>query len=831
MEFAVCPSCQQSVLDDDAVNCPFCGSPMNAKPGTVKPAAPALSGGPLKAKGGVPAPGKRPATTDLSDIAPVDISDGFGETAIPASLKRTKSRPMPVTCPMCDTVGYVTPEAAGQSVKCANPQCLVPVFTAPKKALAEKAAASAPVKKKRSLVGVALVTLIVMAVGGGLVYWVASRPDTITISGKSQEAEDLIKEFAQQQGAPADKTKSAPVKPTEQSVDGSQENEPAATAPEEVIPRMLAMINEISLIKEGKQNRNKAFCRRLAAEAYVLAGDWKGAQEQLKSLDQVGANVPFYRASPLALRGWMQLAKKDRKGATGSAESALKSAAHLPKTGRDRFEVVISLAALLIAVERTAEADELLKAHSANDPPAQLASALAAVRAMETYDLAAYESNRPALAWQSPLQTGVVAVLAARKQTDAAKQWTASLTNDRDRAEGLAVWAETAVWAAQRQGQELDVGAWQSALESLPPNGAALALSRLGLSLKSAGRTAEAQDCLRRAVEKLGAAEKPEDWSVPVALKALYRFPRVEGAPRQFAAAATGETAHLAAKLGEKEQAADWLLKSLALASSVGPNPAAIQKLKKEADGMSPAALRDYLKKEWKLKSANESNAAANEVHRTIDKLIDDAALRVALQKRLLTEAVAWGLPETVWNYIRRGTTPAEIEAADNLLYSELPGLVEIAFTAQGNADQAALVKAAWAQLVPDRPLEPDVAGRVAQRLQGTQSNRFEEAARLLNPTKKEPVDYDDVALAAVCRLAAEKKYDEAFALTAELQDILLREECGLHIAAMAGLKGGARAVERQLPKVSQVTEKISMARGLIAGTVIRPVSGVADTK
>src|SRR5262249_52951544 len=124
MEFAVCPSCKQSVLDDDAVNCPFCGSSMTAKPGAAKPAAPALVAGPVKTKSS-PAVGKLPPSTNLSDVPQMDLGDVLDEGAIAASAKRTKSRPMPVICPMCDTVGYVSPDAAGKSVKCANSSCLV----------------------------------------------------------------------------------------------------------------------------------------------------------------------------------------------------------------------------------------------------------------------------------------------------------------------------------------------------------------------------------------------------------------------------------------------------------------------------------------------------------------------------------------------------------------------------------------------------------------------------------------------------------------------------------------------------------------------------------
>ena len=40
MELPSCPSCGQSVLDDDAADCPFCGAAMYGSSGGKKPAAP-----------------------------------------------------------------------------------------------------------------------------------------------------------------------------------------------------------------------------------------------------------------------------------------------------------------------------------------------------------------------------------------------------------------------------------------------------------------------------------------------------------------------------------------------------------------------------------------------------------------------------------------------------------------------------------------------------------------------------------------------------------------------------------------------------------------------
>ena len=49
MDLRFCPACNQSVLDDDATDCPFCGASMSGKPGAAAP--PKKSGGAPKVKG------------------------------------------------------------------------------------------------------------------------------------------------------------------------------------------------------------------------------------------------------------------------------------------------------------------------------------------------------------------------------------------------------------------------------------------------------------------------------------------------------------------------------------------------------------------------------------------------------------------------------------------------------------------------------------------------------------------------------------------------------------------------------------------------------------
>ncbi|TWW08268.1 hypothetical protein E3A20_26020, partial [Planctomyces bekefii] len=61
---------------------------------------------------------------------PFGIGAGGASQAVAASLKPEKGRLQKVVCPMCEQVGFIPKAALGKSVKCANPKCMVPVFTA-----------------------------------------------------------------------------------------------------------------------------------------------------------------------------------------------------------------------------------------------------------------------------------------------------------------------------------------------------------------------------------------------------------------------------------------------------------------------------------------------------------------------------------------------------------------------------------------------------------------------------------------------------------------------------------------------------------------------------
>ena len=186
MDLPTCPSCGQSVLDDDARDCPFCGAAMDGSSRGKKPKAEA----PEKKK---PATAAKEETREEDPFA-IQQSPSAAK-AIPCARRPIKSRKHRVVCPMCEAEGYVPRAAFGKQVRCANKQCMVPVFTAVEEGadkavaapsrisdvespVASPVAATAGTRNPMIMYGVVAGVLIALTVG--LVMWLnQGGPDQI----------------------------------------------------------------------------------------------------------------------------------------------------------------------------------------------------------------------------------------------------------------------------------------------------------------------------------------------------------------------------------------------------------------------------------------------------------------------------------------------------------------------------------------------------------------------------------------------------------------------------------------------------------------------------
>ena len=94
MDFQICPSCQQSVLEDDVEVCPFCGASMKGPPAKTAKPTPAAKKSPTPAK----APAAKGAAKPAEDDDILTHSDDVKQ-AIPASARPTKARSDPPSRP------------------------------------------------------------------------------------------------------------------------------------------------------------------------------------------------------------------------------------------------------------------------------------------------------------------------------------------------------------------------------------------------------------------------------------------------------------------------------------------------------------------------------------------------------------------------------------------------------------------------------------------------------------------------------------------------------------------------------------------------------------
>src|SRR5262249_16223846 len=83
-----------------------------------------------------------------------------------------------VKCPMCETKGFISPKAAGKLVKCCNPECMVPIFTAP---VVEKKQVPAPPPKPKSKLPWYIVGVVVVAGIAGASIWFKNQQGPMEI--------------------------------------------------------------------------------------------------------------------------------------------------------------------------------------------------------------------------------------------------------------------------------------------------------------------------------------------------------------------------------------------------------------------------------------------------------------------------------------------------------------------------------------------------------------------------------------------------------------------------------------------------------------------------
>ena len=834
MDLPTCPACGQSVLDDEAEDCPFCGASMSGKPSArpakpasaaspAKPAAAVKSGGASKAAakpGGASRPAVKTAPAKPKDDDPFAVETAAASSAITLSPQPLKGRTHAITCPMCETTGYASPKAAGQEVRCANPKCLVPIFTAPEIKKEEPV-----VEEKRSAASTAILALSALAglaiVGGVLWFFVFS--DGARQPGPADPG------FAANKGG----TGGTPAVTSEVDAE-NQEKQPktkVARAPSLQDLQRSALEAMINASRQGGNTTSrKPFEVRLTAEAFARAGDLKGAREQMKRFGLVRPSIPFYRVLPLVAIAWQQRAEGDEAGVQATLDEALTYAEGIPDSGRDPWESVTALATVLAATGRGEQAADLVRQYDRPEDrqPSQYWTQVYAVRENGTYDLDEYLVSHPWQNWEHPQAVAVTLGLAAHDAWEEGMSWAMGRPDRVERTDAAVAWADALAAEAASTGRADGLALLDTAAEQLSAPGQARIYARAAARLAANGNSGAAQPL----VEKAKTASEPLSAPEPIALtdmKQVYNLQLPDPTEARMAAMAFGEIARAEALLGQDEAAWSSLQTALNFARGTAPSVPAVRRFLEEVEVRGSAGIQYDLQQLLNLPSADRARIAGNRYQKTLDSLNEAANRRMQLEAALLSEAAGWNLRDKVWQEISSRAEAGDPNEQENWFETAVPWVLAERMKAAGATEQAQAVASAAAGGRSAAASEQRVRQQTADLIANGQAKQ---AANLIQRANWSAVERNRWAMRLACRLVREKKFADAVQFVNEFQrDPLFREDAFDLIAAQATVEGQARPVWDwiQITTGLRPTERIAYLRGFVAGVQHAPRSAAGS--
>ncbi|MCA9057128.1 MAG: hypothetical protein KDA85_01455, partial [Planctomycetaceae bacterium] len=398
MDLPSCPSCGQSVLDDDAVDCPFCGAAMagggKSKPSsgasrTTKPGKPASTSASNPSARG-PSTGNaksaRPVQSGIRADRPVaDEEDPFdlGEAAgqrnvLQALAKPERGKLHKVMCPMCDKPSFVSKSAIGRQVRCSNPKCMIPVFTVPDPDAAE-AEVKTPARGRTSSDAEEAVVKAAAPPGkrgSMLVYGIgAAVLLVLTFVGKyfldnygTGQSSDLERPFTPGQVGSFQPTDGGddPDTSTEDVTTTTQTTEPEVVVAKDPVAeahRLARLLAEQAV----HEKKDKGFIRRTTAATYFRLGmttEGEAELKQLVSLERaVAGNRRLYLQIEPLLTDYWRLKPEGQATASARLDAAMQLAQDVPNIGRIELESILGTVAALVAESRLEDAQKLLSAH------------------------------------------------------------------------------------------------------------------------------------------------------------------------------------------------------------------------------------------------------------------------------------------------------------------------------------------------------------------------------------------------------------------------------------------------------------------------------------
>ena len=823
MDLPTCPACKQSVLDDDAVDCPFCGAPMKGGPGaprspaatkTVTAAAkPPATKGTAPGAAAVEKPKTRPAApqdqapTPPPDEDPFAVDQSAAAGAVPLSPKPAPGKSLELVCPMCETKGFVSPRAAGKQVKCCNPKCMVPIFTAP--AAQKKEAPAPPPEPKKSLPWLLiLVGIAAVLVAAVCIYLIVFPPGpteigpatpptvgkSVASTGDATNGQGTEDNSTEKQSAEDEHEKVAP------SVD------PKTKARNELVAQLLRRIREVS---GNIPEQHKAAWRRMAATAYLAGGDQKRFRDELELLkNKKGGQSAYEALVPITFLAWQEAssAPEQLKKTVAKGEPL---AAQLPTLGRFATQAAVGFAPVLWISGKTDDARKLIAEHHAKRDIEQLAGALEVVINDRTFNLDRTLPGRAVGEWQAPLDAAVVLILTAHGRWDDAHAWAGKSDNPVAKTEGLLVWAES--FAAQLKSDDAEgFGRAAEAAKELPPEGAARLLARLAQVRFAQGDRRQAAELLGEAMAELEKLPPPAPLVIEK-YKPLLDLKLPDATRLWEGALAAVEVATAQAKLGGAGKAWDEILLAMRFLQASAPTLSATQQRWKRVDEV-PAKVQEEIAREMGL-TKDEKRTQFTRYKTKLDQVRGATLLRFEREVDVLEAAARMGLLDQVWDELLVLDRKQVVDEREPLITTSVPLLVGALFGEQGKEARRKEVF----ETAEDRinTSDPKVAMRNTEDLlkNGDVAGCLGRLTEVMNADGL----LHEWTLRLACRLVNQGKFSEALQFCSGIPDIALRHDGLFLVTALAARSGHAPEVWKLASSLAGM-EGTAVCTGLVVG-------------
>jgi len=678
---------------------------------------------------------------------------------------------------------------------------MVPIFTAP--AIEKKQAVAPPPKPKSNL--------LLYVVGGVTVAGIAGACIWIMNQEGIKELPPLPPVVAKPGNSLNPTVDPGEKKPPDDPGKKIVPDNAAETARKKIITDALDHLIDVS--SNVKTNR-KSQWRRLAATAYLCAGDLKRAGEQLELLEKSGANSQYEAVLPVAALAWRQATAAPDEFAK-AVERARSLAESLPKRGRYATEAAIATASLLVATGKADQARTLLANHHADPAVDQLAAAIRIVVDNQTFDLDTVLPGRTIGEWQAPLETAVILILANHGHWDEAQAWATGSTDAVTRAEGATVWAESFARHAISVGDEAGFERALKTADGLGDDGTARLLARLAAVKLSAGDGPGAEELVTQAQTALDRISRKPAIKVQGA-KALLDQKLPAAIPLRQAALAAAEIAGVQTQLAHTDAAWNNILLSIKFLHAIAPSTSSMQQRETQLE-KDPNQIRAELKKALALKKDDEVRRAFSQYKEKFNDAAKASQFLNFWQEVVFTAAADFGLFDQVWNELQV-LDRKPIPEREPLLSTAIPLVCAARYAAAGNEKKEAEITTAVESRT--NPADPHVVRVVSEQL--FNAGDYSGCAQRLADSMTATGILHEWTVRLACRLVNTGKYAEAIAFCNGLKDPALKDDSLFLTAALAARVGHAKEFWKASSGLGPM-EASAICSGLVAGLNAQP--------